>query len=331
MADDPRNPRHRARPDDPPRPVTPPRPPVPRNPDDLEDLKLAPGDPFIQAAYQRVGKTTAQLGGGLGAALRDADGTDALMIHKLAKRSRVMSFQVQGIVWKAGFCKELQQAPLGAALRISELPIHDIQENGAIVRPVPASLELIFRELLPSALLDASDKMYGLTRVLMGVCLYFIPRDAGAVAGIVAQYGDSPTSRSHTMYLQTALRRADARVLDQILLTFEAALPRAQEATVAHARTDFWQELERNLYQVRATYRTSALHEGSEKVKSQLATGLKKTGNGVEKAFSAVDQVGERMEWALNLPVHGLISMMQGLSNALVWTIQALDRLMRRG
>ncbi|HEY9856150.1 MAG TPA: hypothetical protein V6D05_10455 [Stenomitos sp.] len=330
MADQPRNPRRRQPDAESPRPVTPPLPPVPANPNDLEDLQLAPGDPYIQAAYNRVGKSTAQLSGSLGAAVREVDGTDALMIQKMARRSRVMSFQVQGIVWKAGFCKELNQSPPGSALRMNQLPPTEVQHQGVILRPVDGTLEMVFRELIPGVLMDAADRMYGLTRVISEVFLYFVPRDDGAITGIIAHYGDGPTSRSHYMYLQTSIRRADPAVLEQIHQTFQLALPKAQEEAKEHGQTDFWHELERSLYQVRATYRTSALHEGSEKVKSQLTTGLQKTGAGVDKAIGAVDKAGERLEWLVNMPVRGLIRLMQGMTNGLVSLIRLSDRLLRR-
>lgn len=330
MADKPRQPR-RPKPDaDSPRPALPPAPPLPANPHDLEDLQLAPGDPFVKAAYNRVGKSTAQLSGSLGAAVRDVDGTDALMIQKMARRSRVLSFQVQGIVWKAGFCKELNQSPPGSALRMNQLPPGDVQHQGVVLRRVDATLEMVFRELIPGPLMEAADRMYGLTRVVNEVCMYFVPRDEGALAGIVAHYGDSPTSRSHYMYLQTSIRRADPAVLDQMLATFQQALPRAQEDAKETSQADFWHELERSLYQVKATYRASALHENSEKVKTQLTSGLAKTGAGVDKAFGAVDKAGERLEWLVNLPVRGLIRLMQGMTNGMVALIRMSDRFMGR-
>ncbi|MBO9540069.1 hypothetical protein J7643_05680 [bacterium] len=331
MADQPRDPRRRPRPEtDSARPVMPPTAKLPANPHDLADMQLAPGDPYIQAAYQRVNKTTAQLNNALGPAVREAEGNDALMIQKLAKRSRVVTFNVQGIVWKAGFCKELSQSPVGVAFNFPMLPMQEVAHGGAMLRPVDPSMELIFRDLIPRALMEADEKMYGMTRLLVAIAMYFVPREDGAVCGIIAQYGDSPTSRSHYMFLQTAIRKADPRVLDQMLQTFQAALPRVQESLSQPRSGDFWQELERSLYQVRATYRTSALHEQSSKVKSQLTTRLQQTGDGVEKALGAVDQAGAKLEWLLNLPLKGLLFVLQGVSNGLVGAIRLLDRMMRR-
>jgi len=178
--------------------------------------------------------------------------------------------------------------------------------------------------------MEAADRMYGLTRVVNQVFLYFVPREEGALTGIIAHYGDGPTSRSHYMFLQTTIRRADPAVLDQIHQTFQLALPKAQEDAKVQSQTDFWHELERSLYQVRATYRSSALHENSEKVKTQLTTGLQKTGAGVDKALGAVDKAGERLEWIVNMPVRGLIKMMQGMTSGLVALIRLSDRFMGR-
>lgn len=332
MAEQPKKPRLRPHKEpDTPHVVTPSgRPVTPPTPEEMEDMRLAPGDPVIKAAYNRIGKKGGMLTGALGSAIQDADGSDALMIQKLAKRSRVMTFNVQGIVWKAGFSKELIQTPIGAGLSLSQLPDHEYEEAGAILRPVDPALEAVLRELIPSVLMDASNKMYGLTRVLLQLSLFFVPRDGGAITGIIAHYGDGPTSRSHFLYLQTTVKRADPAVLNQILETFVTALPMTQTTAASVTPKDFWQELERSLYQVKATYRTSALHESQANLKAQLTTSLKKTGDGVDKAIAVLDKTGAKVEWALALPVRGMIWVIQGLSNALIGMIQGIDRLSKR-
>lgn len=307
-------------------------PPVPKaaRPNDLEDLTLAPGDPFVKAAYDRVNKTTRQLNGSLGDAVADASGSDALMIRKLSKRSRVMTFQVMGIVWKAGFAKELAQAPPGAPLGLRELPEVEVKEAGVILRPVDVGLEAVLRELIPPALLTEAERMYGLTRVLSALALYFVPRDDGALAGIVATYTDGPTSRRHVLYLQTHVRKADPAVLEQMRATFEAAVPRTEAAKLGPDQQDFWSELERSLYAVKATYKTSALAESSTRVAASVTTGLRRTGDGVEQAMAAVGKAGDGLEWVLRLPVRGMVWLMQGASHLLVGAIQLFDRMLRR-
>ncbi|MNY73210.1 hypothetical protein D3C86_2119440 [compost metagenome] len=65
-------------------------------------------------------------------------------------------------------------------------------------------------------------------------------------------------------------------------------------------------------------------------MKSQLTTRLQQTGDGVEKALGAMDQAGAKLEWLLNLPLKGVLLLLQGLSGILVGGIRFLDRLMRR-
>lgn len=330
MQQPPRNPRHPQRPEDgdlPPR-VTPPAPRTgPINPDDLYDMQLGPGDPYVRAAFSRIQR---QNPGG-SAALRDTDGTDALMIAKSAKRSRSLNFTVQGIVWKAGFAKELEQTPLGQATRWKVLPPQNFSEpNLAILRYVDTGIEQVFRELIPPALLDAADRMYGLIRKLNQISIFYFPRDEGATAGVIAHYGDAPAARSHYLYLQTNIKKADPAVLDQILMTFQMAIPKAEAQGQKPKPVDFWQEFERSLYQIRATYQTSALHQNSVKAKAQATQSLKKAGDRLENALSVVDRLEAFIIWFASLPVRGLIALTRGLTGFLVGLIQATDRLFRR-
>lgn len=308
--------------------VIPTRPLAPVTPDDLYDMQLGPGDPFVKKAYDRVAKTN-NLGS---ASLRQAeDATDTLMIQKTSRRARAMTFNVQGIIWKAGFAKEIAQTPLGMQGYIKMLPDKEIKDpSGIILRPVDTSLEVIFRELVPAALLEASQRMYGLTRNLRHLCLYFQPRDEGAAAGIIAYYADTPTSRSHYLYLQTNIRQARPEVLEQILATFKQALPKAEEAAKTVSGGDFWHEIEKSVYQVKATYRTSSLAKGSTQVKQSLTSGLKTAGDQVEKAFSIFGYLERALIWLFSLPLKALIAIIKGVSNALVWLITLPDRLTKR-
>jgi hypothetical protein len=299
----------------------------PINPDDLYDLQLGPGDPYVRAAFNRISR---QNPGGT-AALRDTDGTDSLMIAKTAKRSRAMNFTVQGIVWKAGFAKELEQTPLGQASRWKVLPPQAVSEpGGAILRHVDASVEQVFRELIPPALLDAGDRMYGIVRKLIQISIFYFPRDEGATAGVIAHYGDGPAARRHYLYLQTNIKKADPAVLDQILQTFQMAVPKAEAQGQQPKPVDFWQEFERSMYQIRATYQTSALHQNSAKAKAQATRSLKVAGDRLESALSVFDRIEQGILWLAALPARGLIGFTRGLTRAMVRIIQASDRMFRR-
>lgn len=330
MQQPPRNPRFPQRPDDgdlPPRVAPSPPRTGPINPDDLYDMQLGPGDPYVRAAFNRIQRQNA----GGSAALRDTDGTDSLMIAKTAKRARALNFTVQGIVWKAGFAKQLEQTPLGQATRWVVLPPQPVSEpGGAILRYVDASIESVFRELIPPALLDAADRMYGMVRKLSQIAIFYFPRDEGATAGVIAHYGDAPAARSHYLYLQTNIKKADPAVLDQILMTFQMAVPKAEAQSQKPKPVDFWQEFERSLYQIRATYQTSALHQNSAKAKAQAKQGLKKAGDQLERALSFFDRLEGAVLWVASLPVRALIAITRGVTRLLVGLIQASDRVLRR-
>ncbi len=331
MQQPPRNPRFPQRPEDgdlPPR-GTPPAPRTgPINPDDLYDLQMGPGDPYVRAAFDRISRQDQGRGS---AVLRDMDGTDSLMIAKSAKRSRALNFTVQGIVWKAGFAKGLEQTPLGQATRWKVLPPQAIAEpGGCILRIADASIEQVFRELIPPALLDAGDRMYGIVRKLTQITLFYFPRDEGATAGVIALYGDGPATRSHYLYLQTNIKKADPAVLDQIEQTFQLAVPKAVAQGQKPKPVDFWQEFERSMYQIRATYHTSALHQNSTKAKVQATQGLKVAGDQLERALSVFDRLEQGVIWLAALPVRGLIGFTRGLTRFMVSLIEASDRMFRR-
>ncbi len=308
-----------------PTPVTPEPVPMPRTVEELLDHTMAPGDPYVQAAFDRASKTTAPLGG----ASVGTEGPDSLLVQRRTRRSRVMSFEVHGIVWKAGFTKDLSQTPLGSALGLHELPKGDWSSGGHVIRTIDPALEAVLHELPPAALLDASEVMYGRSRVLQQLALYYMPREGTALAGAIAIYGDGPTSRRHCLFLQTAIKRADPRVLDQMLATFQAALPIQQAEPSAGPPPDFWRELERSWFEVKATYRTSALGQGSEKVKQQVTQGLGQTTRQIDRAIVAMDRAGTRLVRA-NLGTRILIGLTQGITGSLNGFIRLTDSLLGR-
>jgi len=308
-----------------PAPVTPEAKPLPRTVEELLDHTVAPGDPFVQAAFDRASKTSAPLGG----ASVGTDGPDSLLVQRRTRRSRVMSFEVHGIVWKAGFTKELSQTPLGATLGLTELPGGDGATGGAIIRMIDSGLEAVLHELPPAALLEACELMYGRTRVLQQLALYYLPREGAALTGAIAVYGDGPTSRRHCLFLQTAIKRPDPRVLDQMLATFQAALPLQQAAPLQGPPPDFWKELERSWFEVRATYRTSALGQGSEKVKQQVTQQFDQTTRQIDRAIVAMDRAGDRLVRA-NLGSRFLIGLTHGITGSLNGFIRLTDSLLGR-
>lgn len=306
-----------------PKVVKPTRPLSSVSPEEMADMKVAPGDPYIKAAFDRLNRPAPTK------LLRDSGGTDSLVIEKAAKRSRSLTFSVQGIMWRAGFAKDLSQTPLGQYTRLVKLPTTPLQDpNGAIIRPIGMEFEPVFRELVPPQLISACEKMYGIVRMLEKTSLFYFPRDEGATAGIMAYYGDGAASRSHILYLQTNIKNASPTVLDQIQKTFEAALPKAKEIAQRSSQVDFWKEMERSLYQVRATFHASGISKGSHRMKSGLKAGMKSVNSGIDQAFNVAEEAGKLLDIVLSFPSRGLLALIKGFSRFLIWIITGLDRLL---
>lgn len=308
-----------------PRLTTPPTGPVgPIDPGDIADLKIAPGDPFIRAAYDRTNRATSNLKG-----TAQGESTDSLAIHRQAKKASSLTFTVQGTLWKAGFAKDFIQTPPGQVAQENTLTPRAGQDPSQIViREADPAYELVFRELVPKALLAAADRMYGLVSVLQGVYLYYFPRDEGATTGILAAYGDGNASRRHLLYLQTNIRHASPLILDQMEKTFASAIPKAK-SNQKGVDMDFWKEFERSVYQVKATFHGSKIRQEGLKVKTQLTSSLKEAGNRVDEVVRRTSVFEEYLPIIASAPIRMLLGAVQGLANLLVKLIGLADRGMK--
>ena len=313
-----------------PRRVTPQNVSRPIDPEEVYDMTLGPGDSVVQAAYNRTSRNTTFLSPAA-ARLGEGEGTDALMLRKVAKRSRSLTFTVQGIMWRAGFAPDMSQTPLGQSSpfrRIGETETN--APNGAILRPVPTLFEMVFKELIPRPLLDQCDQMYGMVRKLEGIAFYYFPAGEGATAGAMARYLEQPASRAHVLYLQTNIKNASPTVLDQIQKTFEMAVPRAQEAAKEATPGDFWHEIDRAAYQVTATFKNSVLGAGTRAATNQLQRGAKQAGTAVDKSASVIDAVNRGFDAAAAVPAKVGVGVVRGFTRAIVGAIEGLDKLLRQ-
>lgn len=304
----------------------------PIDPDEIYDMTIGPGDSAVKAAYARTGRGTQFLGSAALAArpqAQQAEPSDALVIARRARRARSLTFTVQGIMWRAGFAPNIQQTPLGQSTPFARLEDKEVKApSGAILRPVDASFELVFRELIPKPLTDQSDHMFGPVRKLERISLYYFPTGEGATAGLMAQYCEQATSRPHVLYLQTNIKQASPTVLDQIHKTFSSAVPRAVEAARRPKTGSFWEELDKAAYQVSATFKNSHLGGNTKAATSKLQkTARKASGGGVNRAFSVVDAVGKFFDDLAKIPGQMGISIVRGISGVLVNVIQALDKM----
>lgn len=307
--------------------VMPQNPTRPIDPDDVYDMVLGPGDSTVQAAYFRTTRNTTAAGQGIRAVPQEEIGADALLLRKIAKRSRSLTFTVQGIMWRAGFAPDIAQTPLGQASPFRRiLDAATVNPSGAILRPVEAPYELVFRELIPQVLLTQCDQTYGLIRKLDRVALYYFPAGQGATAGVLAQYAEQATSRPHVLYLQTNIKNASPTVLEQIQKTFLAAIPRAIEAQKEVGTGDFWQEVDRSLYQVTATFKNSVLGGGTRAATTSLQRSAQQAGARVEKAASVFEVTWRAFDVVLAMPSRIGVAMLRGFTRMTVSVIEALDR-----
>jgi hypothetical protein len=299
----------------------------PIDPEELYDLTIGPGDSAVQAAYARTSRGTQFLGGNRNTA-SVGDANDALMIQKRAKWSRTLTFTVQGIMWRAGFAPDMAQTPLGQNTPFRTMgPEETVSPAGAILRPCKAEFELVFRELIPRALLEQCDHMYGMVRKLEHVAFYYFPAGSGATAGILATYADLPSSRGHVLYLQTNIKNASPTVLEQIQKTFGEAVPRAVEAAKEVKAGDFWQELDKSVYQVRATLKNSKLAGGTQAATKTMQRGLQQAGQGVDQAISIFDLIGQAFSELGQVPGRIGVGIVRGFSGFLIRIIKGLDRI----
>lgn len=292
-------------------------------------MQLGPGDAAVQAAYNRTSRNTTFLGP-LPVRPGAEEGTDALMLRKVARRSRSLTFTVQGILWRAGFAPEIAQTPLGQGSPFRKiLDTETVAPSGAILRPVDSSYEMVFRELIPRPLLDQCDQMYGMVRRLERIAFYYFPAGEGATAGVMAQYAEQPASRAHVLYLQTNIRNASPTVLDQIQKTFQAALPRAIEAAREATPGDFWQELDRGMYQVTATFKNSVLGGGTRTATTTLQRSARQAGATAARAVSLVDMINKGFDAAARVPARLGVAMVRGFTRMMVGSIEGIDKWLR--
>jgi hypothetical protein len=305
--------------------VKPEAPPTAVNFEDVNAL-IPAADPVVQAAYKRTGMLPVRP-----IMNRGDSGSDALVIQKGAKQTRVLNFTVEGIHWRAGFSPEVAHTPLGQFVQDQLPPEHEVLTGtGFVLRPIEAELEAVLRDIVPAPLLKLEDEMFSNKRQLGVAYLYFIPHSSGATAGIVAWYVLTGNTRAHLLYLQTEIKRADVRILDEMLKTFRASLVARHSSDPAPRAFDFWGELAEAGERVEESYRNSALGRGEvgqrvtdvrehaeERLYNNLNSGFGRLGVWAKTLFVRVPQ----------LVIAGTIRL---LSRGAVVVIRFVDRLLAR-
>lgn len=302
--------------------VKPEPPPQPFDPGDTNAL-IPAADTVVKAAYGRTGMLPVRP-----VMNRGDGGTDALVIQKGAKQTRVLNFRVEGIHWRAGFAPEVGQTPLGQYVQDLIPPDREIQTGtGFVFRPVEADLESVLRDIVPISLLKLEEEMFGRTRELGRAYLYYIPHANGATAGMVAWYTLHPLGKAHLVYLQTEIKRADVRILDEMYKTFKASFVARGQAPSTTRPVSFWQELADATTTVEVTLRQSALGRGEVKQRVMDARNQveDKLYHGINKNLGRVGDLGLKV--FVELPQVALARVVRVGGRWLVRAINAADRL----
>lgn len=303
--------------------------PGPTRPLSADDDGLVPAaDPIVAAAYKRTGALPVRP-----VMNRGDDHNDALVIQRVAKEVRVLAFEIDGVHWRAGFAPEVGQTPLSQYVNASQPPESEIQAgNGFILRPVEPELELVLRELIPVKLRTVEEGMFGRGRELGGLYLYFAPQPGGAIVGMAAWYLPTATSRQHLLYLQTEVKKADARLIDEMHKTFRASNAARERHGDDAVALDFWAELQLATTQVEATIRNSSFGRNSAEVRGLVRAAREQAENGLDQGMRrAFRLTAAAMQFAvLTLPQMLLAQGIRVGSKLLIGVIRAVDRMISR-
>jgi hypothetical protein len=244
-----------------------PGPPTrPLDPEELDGLVPA-ADGIVTSAYGRTGVLPVR------PLMQRGDGqTDALVIQRATREARVLNFTVDTIQWRAGFAPELGQTPVGRHVKVLDPPPGaSTDPTGFELRPGPTEHERVLRDIVPRPLLQQEEVMFGSGQAVTAFYLYYIPNGKTAVAGACVAYAASPLGKAHVLYLQTEIKKADPRILDEMAKTFAASAV-ALAAQAPGARPfDFWRELQEAQAEVRQTLQTSALGRNAGAVKERVS------------------------------------------------------------
>lgn len=297
--------------------------PPPEGPEHFDRLVPA-ADAIVAAAYGRTREGYART------PKRRSQGGDVLALAPGDQRARALDFRVEGIAWRAGVAPELRLSPPGLVLGLVPPLAHPVLgPMGAELRPVEGELVAVLRDLLPPALLKASEDSFGRAKGPVQAALYYLPQGPRALAGMLAWYeGSVAGPKPHLLYLQTEVQRADARILDEMHATFRASLIARSQYAEAPRPFDFWEEVHEATAEVEASWR-AAWWEGPG---PRLADEAK--GRWAQIEALASRWLGERGGSAIHRMRQGLLEgpqrllawAVKGLARALVWSLDALRR-----
>jgi hypothetical protein len=304
-------------------PLRPGPPTRPLSPDELDGLVPA-ADGVVNSAYGRTGVLPVR------PLMQRGDGqTDALVIQRATREARVLNFTVDGIQWRAGFAPELSQTPVGRHVKVFDPPPGSVTDpTGFELRPATTDHERVLRDIIPAPLLHQEEMMFGQGQAVSNFYLYYIPSGKTAVAGACVTYGSSALGKPHVLYLQTEIKKADPRILDEMAKTFGASAVALTARSPGTRPFDFWRELQEARAEVRQTLQTSALGRNAGVVKDRMAQARESAEDTLYNALlRTFDQLGTWLRAIfVRLPLRLVAGTVRIASTAFVGAVQRLDR-----
>ncbi|MEB3196971.1 MAG: hypothetical protein VKP62_07175 [Candidatus Sericytochromatia bacterium] len=300
----------------------------PLSPGELEGMVPA-ADQIVKSAYGRTGVLPVRP-----LMSRGDRGTDALVIQKAAKEARVLNFVVDGIHWRAGFAPALSQTPIGRHLHEAQSPPEGLvkQAGGFELRPAPETFERVLRDIIPPPLLQEEERMFGHHRQLLGFRLYYIPQGQAALAGACVWYADTPTGKAHHLYLQTEIKRADPRILDEMNKTFAASAVVVEKKAAAPRAFDFWRELRDAQSEVRASLDESTLARNAEATRQRVSRLKNRTEESLYRniltGLARLNALGTAL--FVTLPLWLTARGVKAASGGVIWLVAFVDRALAR-
>jgi hypothetical protein len=280
-------------------------------------------DPVVRSAYARTGSMPDRPSLAQGR-------NDALTIQKGTRLTRVLSFEVEGVHWKAGFAPDIRQTPLGQYVPVEIPPENEVLSgNGFVLRPVENDLESVLRELMPAKLLAAGEAIFGPRHDLSHIYLYYIPQAKGATIGILAWYLAAVHAKAHMIYLQTDIKQGDVRVLHEMHKTFRASLIAKGPAGSKSQPFEFWRELHLASTELEATFKGSTLAKNSAAMRSAVSTARQTAESGLYQGLIAgFAELGKLMRFIfIKAPQMLLVGLILGISRLLGGLVKIIDGL----
>jgi hypothetical protein len=137
----------------------------------------------------------------------------------------------------------------------------------------------------------------------------------------------SPDARAHLLYIQTEIKRADPRILDEMHKTFRASLVARNQVGATPRPFDFWAEVRDATAQVESTLRNSSIGRGevAKRVNDAREQAEDKLYRNINDGFGRLGSLGHTV--FVRVPQLAFVGSVKVLSRVAVRAIRIADRM----